>query len=386
MIVQFWDAILFASCLALTMTMARTVGPSISSTNSCRPLRNSTFCALVQAVDTPALCNALASVAETVCPPQTVLCDPSFHLETYCREQYGCTESCARYMNDCCETQCCQPPCAQLGDIICVMLDVFTCPQAKPEICPCKSDTRTSAEFCEDLVGSAGCLNACLSFLADCCNVEEGALRIGETSTKASRDGDVIVGRLEVFLNGKWGRICDTRFTQTEAEVACRQLGYFHKGEFNHSTFCSLELVADTVRFHVFLGALYNTNFPVREDDVQVLMDYVTCTGDEKRLVDCDFAAESWCSRYGDVGVECLMEPIEANQGQLRLLKTKTTEIYVEGELHIFHNDYWSNVCANSMVDSGPPIDIQASNMACRELGYSDKGKRYFCIICSAAF
>ena len=33
-------------------------------------------------------------------------------------------------------------------------------------------------------------------------------------------------GRLEVYLNGKWGTVCNDGFSQNEADTACRQLGF----------------------------------------------------------------------------------------------------------------------------------------------------------------
>ena len=31
---------------------------------------------------------------------------------------------------------------------------------------------------------------------------------------------------MEVFNNGRFGTVCETFFDQTDADVACRQLGY----------------------------------------------------------------------------------------------------------------------------------------------------------------
>ena len=33
-------------------------------------------------------------------------------------------------------------------------------------------------------------------------------------------------GLLEIYCNGEWGTVCDDYFGSTEAQVACRQLGY----------------------------------------------------------------------------------------------------------------------------------------------------------------
>ena len=47
----------------------------------------------------------------------------------------------------------------------------------------------------------------------------DGALRLSSSIFSSS-------GRVDVYYNGVWGTVCNDFFGQTDADVACRQLGY----------------------------------------------------------------------------------------------------------------------------------------------------------------
>ena len=61
----------------------------------------------------------------------------------------------------------------------------------------------------------------CISYTGAQDSPTDGDLRLntdGSTRTFS--------GRLEIHYNGQWGTVCDDGFFQTEADVACRQLGF----------------------------------------------------------------------------------------------------------------------------------------------------------------
>ncbi len=100
-------------------------------------------------------------------------------------------------------------------------------------------------------------------------------------SVRLAGGNSAMEGRVELFLNGQWGTVCDDKWDNADAAVVCRQLGH-HGGQ-----------------------ALSEAHFgrgsgPIFRDDVM-------CTGGEARLVDCPSGRQGWhnCNHGEDAGVMC---------------------------------------------------------------------------------
>lgn len=63
------------------------------------------------------------------------------------------------------------------------------------------------------------------TFFEDCIN---GEVRIIGISNP-------LKGRVEVCLDGIWGRVCSREWGRADAAVVCRQLGYSSSGAFSFS-------------------------------------------------------------------------------------------------------------------------------------------------------
>ncbi len=60
----------------------------------------------------------------------------------------------------------------------------------------------------------------------------EGSLRLRSSGRFGGIGPNVSTGLLEVYTGGGWGTVCDDLFTQTSADLSCRQLGYFFANGF----------------------------------------------------------------------------------------------------------------------------------------------------------
>ncbi|XP_071828952.1 scavenger receptor cysteine-rich type 1 protein M130-like isoform X6 [Apostichopus japonicus] len=120
------------------------------------------------------------------------------------------------------------------------------------------------------------------SFVTSTPDTTTSVTRWGDIDGIRLRNGTSDYGRLEVLYAGQWGTICDDGWGYSDAQVACRQLG-----------FSSVYTYYTSAHFGQGSGPIW--------------MDQVGCNGYEASLSDCNhngFGVHD-CSHYEDVGVWC---------------------------------------------------------------------------------
>ena len=96
-------------------------------------------------------------------------------------------------------------------------------------------------------------------------------------------DGVNYAGRVEVFYQGKWGKICRDAWDMNDAKVVCKQLRF-------------QSAVAE------FIG------MSTGDDTISVAMSNVACTGEESVLASCKRLDGNFrCS--DNIGAQALCEP-----------------------------------------------------------------------------
>uniref|UniRef100_A0A3P8QUR6 SRCR domain-containing protein n=1 Tax=Astatotilapia calliptera TaxID=8154 RepID=A0A3P8QUR6_ASTCA len=91
-------------------------------------------------------------------------------------------------------------------------------------------------------------------------------------------------GRVEIFIRGQWGTVCDDLFTIKSGSVVCRQLG-----------------------FSTALAVMKRAVLGEADDSVRIFLDDVECEGGERSLLECKRSrvGKHNCSHAEDVGVIC---------------------------------------------------------------------------------
>ncbi|KAJ7374478.1 Neurotrypsin [Desmophyllum pertusum] len=141
-------------------------------------------------------------------------------------------------------------------------------------------------------------------------------------------------GLVEVFMQGRWGRVCDDLWDSRDAEVVCRQLGFSGAEK---ATCCGW-----------YFG----------RGSRPALMTYVRCTGKESSLFHCSHeleGEEASCNRRSSAGVICKLD-----KPNVRLVGSTLPHA---GIVQIRHDGRWGSFCD---WDWG----LTQGHVVCRELGY----------------
>ena len=97
-------------------------------------------------------------------------------------------------------------------------------------------------------------------------------------------------GRVEIYLQGRWGTICDDLWDIREAAVVCKQLGFLDA-----------------------ISAIGSAEFGEGSGPIQ--LDDLNCVGNETALVNCSARSikEHSCTHSEDAGVKCNTCPSRKN-------------------------------------------------------------------------
>ncbi|XP_069609377.1 neurotrypsin-like [Ranitomeya imitator] len=183
----------------------------------------------------------------------------------------------------------------------------------------------------------------------NCDHIEDAGVSCNpytDGSVRLSGGQNIAEGRVEVFYNGDWGTVCDDGWTERNAQVVCRHLGF--RGSSS---------LATKAEFGPGNGLIF--------------LDDVACTGTERSLVECSHSiwGQHDCSHSEDVGIRCSNDSndiVEPPPGPLvRLVDGESTK---EGRVEVFLNGEWGSVCDDGWTDNDAVV-------VCRQLGHRGPAK-----------
>uniref|UniRef100_K1QE02 Deleted in malignant brain tumors 1 protein n=1 Tax=Magallana gigas TaxID=29159 RepID=K1QE02_MAGGI len=146
-------------------------------------------------------------------------------------------------------------------------------------------------------------------------------------------------GRVEVFIKGEWGTVCDDSFDDKDAAVICSMLGLPSRNA--------------AAKGQAFFG----------QGNGRIWMDNLRCTDYDTDLFSCPQNAlgSHNCLHNEDAGVLCHSYHLTAQINNVRLVGGNSS---AEGRVEVFYNGEWGTVCDDNFDDKDAAV-------VCSMLGYS---------------
>ena len=155
--------------------------------------------------------------------------------------------------------------------------DIFKCYREIPENNACSHQDDAIIE----------CTNSNLDFSE---SFEMGAVRL------VDHDGippNKPAGRLEIYKGGKWGSICNEKFNDKAAHVACRQMGYL-----------TGNMIGNVDKYGICSN--FNGRNYCGTSSIPIHLNQVDCHGSESALSDCHgYSNPEDCNHEQDVIIQC---------------------------------------------------------------------------------